>query len=127
MLPHRYQPGLSVCPLPPLLLNLSQAWHAHEWLSTGFVGRFGLHSWRRACQDDNNAHAHVALQDDTNADAHVALGAALANTSKYEEALKQLETALVKCIVCVDECVVSVASRYLRLPRVCVCERESVC
>ena len=44
-------------------------------------------------------------QDDTNADAHVALGAALANTSKYEEALKQLETALVVCGVCGDSCV----------------------
>ena len=35
-------------------------------------------------------------QDAANADAHVALGAALANTSKYQEALQQLEKALVQ-------------------------------
>ena len=36
----------------------------------------------------------LRLQDSQNADAHVALGAALANTSKYSEALVQLERAL---------------------------------
>jgi hypothetical protein len=63
----------------------------------------------------------VGRQDDTNADAHVALGAALANTRAYEEALKQLETALVVCVVCVDWRVVCVDWRYLRQPRVCLC------